>query len=182
MTTRSQAAADELAALLRRHKLKRAIDLIPLAKKKGIDLDAATLWRIVKAKAKTEPKAETLRDIAAAVGETRVQAFPSSTDGAERGVGIEADPYWTELRTLAQQMAPTDRARLLERAQMLAEGAASPPISAIAMPATGGRPAGGELSQDDLLAAADLVRQQLEEEAAKKAPRSKPKRASKPQK
>lgn len=126
VVTKSQAAAAEYKALLRRYDVRRDIDLVRLAKERGIELDPGTLSRIRNAKAKGDPQAETLRKIAAVFGLGRAEVFPSSTDVTTPGaVGLEADPYWGELRGLVEKMSQAERARLLERAEALLESRSS---------------------------------------------------------
>lgn len=56
--------------------------------------DRVTFMRIAKAKAKSEPKAENLRKIAALVGETRDRAFPEDpvAQPPEDAIVVPADP------------------------------------------------------------------------------------------
>lgn len=73
---RSVLVAEQLRALMDRHGFARAPDLTRHAAKAGIVLDYVTLNRLLSGQAKTEPKPETLRRIAKAVGEDYDMAFP----------------------------------------------------------------------------------------------------------
>ncbi len=68
--------AAQLDALMKRHGLVYAVELADIMKKKGTPIDYTTINRMLLAKAKTEPRPENLRAIAAAVGEDFDEAFP----------------------------------------------------------------------------------------------------------
>ncbi len=73
---RSALVADQLRALMERHGFAKAPELSRHALKAGIALDYVTINRLLGGQAKTEPRAETLRQIAKAVGEDYDEAFP----------------------------------------------------------------------------------------------------------
>lgn len=119
MKTRAKKAAAELKAIYKRHGLDR-LSLVALAKTKGINLEPTTVWRLQQGNAKTEPRTDTMRKIAEAVGEPRSVAFPSSLDDAA------GDPEIDELIALVKRLSASGRVRLLERAHALLEDEGPP--------------------------------------------------------
>lgn len=106
---RTKQIAEQLRALMERHKLTpQDIERIT-TKPSRPGISSVTVRRLLAAEARTEPRTDTLRRIAEAIGETYQSAFPESGSLFEQARTELGEPVARALEALAG-LNETDRA------------------------------------------------------------------------